>query len=154
MAGRIEARLTELGITLPEGTVPQANYVPYTISGNLVFISGQVAKLGDELITGKLGANVDIETGQRAARACALNLISHLKSACGGDLDRVKQCLKLGGFVQGMPDFTNAPAVVNGASDLMVDVFGDAGRHARFAVAVACLPLDTAVEVDAVFEIT
>ncbi len=153
MAGRIEARLAELGITLPEGTVPQANYVPYTISGNLVFISGQVAKLGDELITGKLGADVDIETGQRAARACALNLISHLRSACGGDLDRVKQCLKLGGFVQGTPDFTNAPVVVNGASDLMVDVFGEAGRHARFAVAVACLPLDTAVEVDAVFEI-
>ena len=154
MAGRIEGRLAELGITLPEGTVPQANYVPYTISGNLVFISGQIAKLGDELITGKLGANVDIETGQRAARACALNLISHLKSAYGGDLDRVTQCLKLGGFVQGTPDFTNAPQVVNGASDLMVDVFGDAGRHARFAVAVACLPLDTAVEVDAVFEIT
>ncbi len=153
MAGRIETRLAELGITLPEGTVPQANYVPYTISGNLVFISGQVAKLGDELITGKLGADVDIETGQRAARACALNLISHLRSACGGDLDRVKQCLKLGGFVQGTPDFTNAPVVVNGASDLMVDVFGEAGRHARFAVAVACLPLDTAVEVDAVFEI-
>ncbi len=153
MAGRIEARLAELGITLPEGTVPQANYVPYTISGNLVFISGQVAKLGDELITGKLGADVDIETGQRAARSCALNLISHLRSACGGDLDRVKQCLKLGGFVQGTPDFTDAPVVVNGASDLMVDVFGEAGRHARFAVAVACLPLDTAVEVDAVFEI-
>ncbi len=153
MAGKIETRLAELGIALPEGTVPQANYVPYTISGNLVFISGQVAKLGDELITGKLGADVDIETGQRAARACALNLISHLRSACGGDLDRVKQCLKLGGFVQGTPDFTNAPVVVNGASDLMVDVFGEAGRHARFAVAVACLPLDTAVEVDAVFEI-
>jgi len=153
MAGKIEARLTELGITLPEGTVPQANYVPYTISGNLVFISGQVAMLGGEVITGKLGANVDIETGQKAARVCALNLISHLKSACGGDLDRVTQCLKLGGFVQGTPDFTGAPIVVNGASDLMVDVFGDAGRHARFAVAVACLPLDTAVEVDGVFEI-
>ncbi len=153
MAGRIEARLAELGIALPEGTVPQANYVPYTISGNLVFISGQVAKLCDELITGKLGADVDVETGRRAARACALNLISHLRSACGGDLDRVKRCLKLGGFVQGTPDFTDAPVVVNGASDLMVDVFGEAGRHARFAVAVACLPLDTAVEVDAVFEI-
>ncbi len=153
MAGKIEARLADLGIALPEGTAPQANYVPYTISGNLVFISGQVAKLGDELITGKLGADVDIETGQRAARACALNLISHLRSACGGDLDRVKQCLKLGGFVQGTPDFTNAPVVMNGASDLMVDVFGEAGRHARFAVAVSCLPLDTAVEVDAVFEI-
>ncbi len=153
MAGRIAARLAELGITLPEGTAPQANYVPYTMSGNLVFISGQVAKLGDELITGKLGADVDVETGQRAARACALNLISHLRTACGGDLDRVTRCLKLGGFVQGTPDFTAAPVVMNGASDLMVEVFGEAGRHARFAVAVACLPLDTAVEVDAVFEI-
>ncbi len=153
MAGKIEARLTELGITLPEGTAPQANYVPYTISGNLVFISGQVAKNGDEVITGKLGADVDVETGQRAARACALNLIAHLRAACGGDLDRVTRCLKLGGFVQGTPDFTDAPTVMNGASDLMVDVFGEAGRHARFAVAVACLPLDTAVEVDAVFEI-
>ncbi len=153
MAGKIEARLTELGITLPEGTAPQANYVPYTMSGNLVFISGQVAKLGDELITGKLGADVDVETGRRAARACALNLISHLRSACGGDLDRVTRCLKLGGFVQGTPDFTDAPVVMNGASDLMVEVFGEAGRHARFAVAVACLPLDSAVEVDAVFEI-
>ncbi len=153
MAGRIEARLAELGITVPEGTAPQANYVPYTISGNLVFISGQVAKLGDAVITGKLGADVDVETGHRAARACALNLIAHLRSACGGDLDRVTRCLKLGGFVQGTPDFTDAPVVMNGASDLMVDVFGEAGRHARFAVAVACLPLDSAVEVDAVFEI-
>ena len=153
MAGRIEARLAELGITLPEGTAPQANYVPYTMSGNLVFISGQVAKLGDEVITGKLGADVDVATGQRAARACALNLIAHLRIACGGDLDRVSGCLKLGGFVQGTPDFTDAPVVMNGASDLMVEVFGEAGRHARFAVAVACLPLDTAVEVDAVFEI-
>ncbi len=153
MAGRIEARLTELGITLPEGTAPQANYIPYTVSGNLVFISGQVAKAGDEVITGKLGAGIDIETGRLAARACALNLIAHLKSACGGDLDRVARCLKLGGFVQGTPDFTDAPVVMNGASDLMVEVFGEAGRHARFAVAVACLPLDTAVEVDAVFEI-
>ena len=153
MVGKIEARLTELGIKLPEGSVPQANYVPYTTSENLVFISGQVSKLGDELITGKLGADVNIETGQRAARACALNLMSHLKSACGGDLDRMKRCLKLGGVVQGTPDFTYAPMVMNGASDLMVDVFGEAGRHARFAVAVACLPLDSAVEVDAVFEI-
>jgi enamine deaminase RidA (YjgF/YER057c/UK114 family) len=153
MAGKIEARLKELGITLPEASVPQANYVPYTVSGNLVFISGQVAKLGDELFAGKLGADVDIDTGREAARACALNLITHLKSACGGDLDRVTKCLKLGGFVQGTPDFTGAPQVVNGASDMIVDVFGDAGRHARFAVAVACLPLNTAVEVDGVFEI-
>jgi enamine deaminase RidA (YjgF/YER057c/UK114 family) len=153
MAGKIDERLAELGITLPEASVPQANYVPYTVSGNLVFISGQVAVQDGEVMKGKLGDNIDIEAGRKAARACALNLITHLKTACGGDLDRVKKCLKLGGFVQGTPDFTNAPQVVNGASDLMVDVFGDAGRHARFAVAVACLPLDTAVEVDGVFEI-
>ena len=153
MTGRIDARLAELKLELPVPPGPAGAYVPYTISGGLVFISGQVAKLGDELITGKLGADVDVETGQRAARACALNLISHLRTACGGDLDRVTRCLKLGGFVQGTPDFTAAPVVMNGASDPMVDVFGEAGRHARFGVAVAWLPLDTAVEVDAVFEV-
>ncbi len=153
MAGKIEARLTKLGITLPEGSVPQANYVPFTISGNLVFISGQVAKLGDELITGKLGADVDIETGQRAARACALNLISHLRSACGGDLDRVVRCVKLGGFVNAVPDFTDHPKVINGASDLMVEIFGDKGRHARAAVGCPSLPLGASVEVEGVFEL-
>ena len=126
MAGNIDARLAELGIALPEASTPQANYVPYTVSGNLVFVSGQIPKIGDDMITGKLGADADLETGQKAARYCALNIIAQVKNACGGDLDRITRCLKLGGFV-------------NGAPDVIVEIFGDAGRHARFAVAVACL---------------
>lgn len=154
MAGKIDARLQELGITLPEALAPQANYVPYTVSGNLVFVSGQVPKIGDEMITGKLGADTDAETGQKAARYCALNIIAQVKEACGGDLDRVTRCLKLGGFVNGTADFTDAPKIINGASDVLVDIFGDAGRHARFAVAAACLPFNVAVEIDAIFEIS
>jgi enamine deaminase RidA (YjgF/YER057c/UK114 family) len=154
MAGRIDARLAELGITLPEAMSPLANYVPFTVSGNLVRISGQLPKIGDELVTGKLGDDVDTATGQKAARYCALNLIAQLKNACGGDLDRVTRCLKLGGFVNGTPDFGNSPEIINGASDVLVEVFGDAGKHARFAVAVACLPFNAAVETDAVFEIS
>ena len=153
MAGRSEARLRDLGLTLPEPSVPQANYVPFVRTGNQVFIAGQVPSIAGEVITGKLGAGTDIATGHKAARACALNLIAHAKSACNGDLDRIAQWVKLGGFVQGTSDFADAPQVVNGASDLMVEVFGDAGKHARFAVVVACLPLDSAVEVDAVIEI-
>ena len=153
MAGKIDARLAELGITLPEALTPQANYIPFTISGNLVFVSGQISKVGDDMITGKLGQDTDIETGQKAARYCALNAIAQVKIACGGDLDRVTRCLKVGGFVNGTPDFSNAPQIINGASDVFVEIFGDAGRHARFAVAVACLPLNVAVEIDAIFEI-
>ena len=153
MAGKIEERLTALGITLPEPTAPQANYVPYVISGNQVFVSGQVAMFNGDLITGKLGADADLATGQKAARYCALNLMAHVKAACGGDLDRVVRWIKLGGFVNATPDFADPPPVINGASDLLVEVFGDAGRHARFAVATACLPLNTAVEIDAVVEI-
>ena len=153
MAGRIDARLKELGITLPAGSTPAANYIPYVVTGNLVFIAGQVSRLGDDLIKGKLGAGLDIATGQKAARYCALNILAHLKNACGGDLDRVRRCVKVGGFVNGAPDFVDPPQVVNGASDLLVSVFGDAGKHARFALAVASLPQGAAVEVDAVFEI-
>jgi len=154
MAGKIDARLAELGITLPEAATPLANYVPFTISGNLVQISGQLPKIGDELVTGKLGDDADTATGQMAARYCALNLIVQLRNACGGDLDRVTRVLKLGGFVNGTPDFGDSPAIINGASDVMVELFGDAGRHARFAVAVACLPFNAAVEIDGVFEIS
>ncbi|MBM3486751.1 MAG: RidA family protein [Alphaproteobacteria bacterium] len=153
MAGRIDARLKELGITLPAGSTPAANYIPYVVTGNLVFIAGQVSRLGDELIKGKLGAGLDIATGQKAARYCGLNILAHLKNACGGDLDRVRRCVKVGGFVNGAPDFIDPPQVVNGASDLLVSIFGDAGKHARFALAVASLPQGAAVEVDAVFEI-
>ncbi len=153
MSGRIEARLAELGIELPAALAPQANYAPFAITGNLVFVAGQLPKIGDELITGKLGDDTDIETGRKAARYCALNVIAQIKDACGGDLDRVRRCVKVGGFVNGAADFGDSPQVMNGASDVFVEVFGDAGRHARFALAVACLPLNAAVEIDAVFEI-
>lgn len=153
MAGRIETRLKELGITLPEAPRPAANYIPYVVTGNLVFVSGQISNAGGKVIAGKLGRDIDIAGGQEAARACALNLLAQLKAACGGDLDRVQRVVKLGGFVNGTDDFPNAPQVMNGASDLLVEIFGDAGRHARFAVAVACLPSNAAVEVDGVFEI-
>jgi enamine deaminase RidA (YjgF/YER057c/UK114 family) len=154
MSGKIDAKLAELGIELPQATAPIANYVPYTVSGNLVVVSGQVSvRNGKAEYVGKLGAGISVADGQRAAQLCALNVIAHLKNACGGDLDRVKRVLRLGGFVNCMPDFTDMPQVVNGASDLMVQVFGDAGKHARAAVGVASLPLGVAVEVEAMFEI-
>jgi len=150
---RIDARLADLGVILPEPVAPVANYVPYVVSGGLVFVSGQVSIGPDGLITGRLGADVSLERGVEAAHACAVNLIAQLKSACGGDLDKVKRVVKLGGFVNSTPDFYDQPKVVNGASDLMVAVFGDAGRHARAAVGAPSLPLHAAVEVDGVFEI-
>lgn len=153
MAGRIDARLAELGITLSDPRAPRANYIPFVVTGNLVFVSGQVSMEDGGLIAGKLGADVDLATGQRAARACALNLIAQLKVACDGDLDRVTRVVKLGGFVNATPDFTEPPQVMNGASDVIVEIFGEAGRHARFAVATASLPSGAAVEVDGVFEI-
>jgi enamine deaminase RidA (YjgF/YER057c/UK114 family) len=154
MSGKIDARLNELGLELPQATAPIANYVPYTISGNLVIVSGQVSvRNGKPEYVGKLGAGVSIADGQQAAKLCALNVLAHLRNACGGDLDRVKRVLRLGGFVNCTPDFTDMPQVVNGASDLMVQVFGDAGKHARAAVGVASLPLGVAVEVEAMFEI-
>ena len=151
---RIESRLAELGLELPEPVAPVANYVPYVITGNLVFISGQVSIGPDGLITGKLGEDVTLEAGIDAAQACAVNLIAQLKAACDGDLDRVKRVVKLGGFVNCNGDFADQPKVVNGASDLMVAVFGDAGRHARAAVGAPALPMNAAVEVDGVFEIS
>ena len=150
---QIDARLGELGIVLPDPVAPVANYVPFVVTGSLVFISGQVSIGSDGLITGKLGADVTLERGLEAAKACGVNLIAQLKLACEGDLDRVRRVVKLGGFVNSTPDFTDQPKVVNGASDLMVDVFGDKGRHARAAVSAPSLPLDAAVEIDGVFEI-
>ncbi|PQA85692.1 RidA family protein [Hyphococcus luteus] len=150
---RIDDRLAELGLVLPEPVAPVANYVPYVISGNLVFISGQVSIGPGGLITGKLGADLDLEKGVEAAHACGVNLIAQLRAACGGDLDRVTRVVKLGGFVNSTPDFTDQPKVVNGCSDLMVAVFADKGRHARAAVGAPALPLNAAVEVDGVFEI-
>ncbi|MGB0496941.1 MAG: RidA family protein [Rubricella sp.] len=153
MAGTIDARLADLGLTLPDAPAPAANYVPFVQSGNLVFISGQVASGPDGLMTGQLGAGTTIEEGQAAARGCALALIAQLKAACGGDLDRVVRVVKLTGFVNATADFGDHPKVVNGASDLMVAVFGDKGRHARAAVGSSSLPFGVAVEVEGVFEI-
>lgn len=154
MSGRIDARLRELGIELPRPTAPVANYVPYTITGNVVVVSGQITLWGGKVeYVGKLGREISVADGQKAARLCALNILTHLKTACGGDLDRVKRVLRLGGFVNCTPEFTDQPQVVNGASDLMVDVFGEAGKHARAAVGVVSLPLGVAVEVETMVEI-
>ncbi len=154
MAGKIDARLAELGIMLPASPAPAANYVPWARTGNLLFIAGQVpVKDGKDVYSGKLGAGVSVEQGQQAARLCAINILAQVKSALDGDLDRVVRCVRLTGFVNCAPDFGDQPKVVNGASDLMVEVFGDAGRHARAAVGNASLPRGVAVEVDAIFEV-
>ena len=154
MSGTIDARLRQLGIELPEPAAPVANYAPFAVSGNLVFIAGQICQWnGERRFVGKLGAGITIADGQQAARLCALNILAHLRVACGGDLDRVRRCVRLGGFVNCMPEFTDMPQVVNGASDLMVEVFGDKGRHARAAVGVSSLPAGVAVEVEGTFEI-
>ena len=154
MSGAVAARLQELGLEIPEAAAPLANYVGYVVSGNLVFVSGQLPLAGGKLqVTGKLGKNVSLEDGVAAARLCAINIIAQVKAACGGDLDRVTRIVKLGGFIASTPDFTDQPKVINGASDLMAEVFGEAGRHARAAVATPSLPLDAAVEIDAVVEI-
>lgn len=154
MPGKIEARLNELGIELPEATPPWANYMSYVLTGKLVYLSGQLPQLGDETYKGKLGVDLRIEDGQKAARIAVINLLPHLREACGGDLDRVTRCIEIGGFVNSAPDFTDHPSVLNGASDFLVEVFGEIGRHTRFAVGVAALPFDFAVEVKGVFEIT
>ncbi|MGK9235949.1 RidA family protein [Inquilinus limosus] len=153
MAGSIEARLQEKGITLPAVAAPAANYVPSVISGNMLYVSGQVPFVDGKIShTGKLGAEFTVEDGYACARICAINILAAAKAALG-DLDRVVRVVKLGGFVNSTPDFTDQPKVVNGASDLMAEAFGDAGKHARAAVGVAQLPLGCAVEVEAVFEI-
>ncbi len=154
MAGAIDARLQELDIALPEAAAPVANYVPYVIAGNLVFVSGQVTLWNGEFkYVGKLGQDFSVEEGAAAARICALNIIAQLKAACGGDLDRVARIVKLGGFVNSTPDFKDQPKVINGASDLMVEVFGDKGKHARAAVSAGSLPVGVAVEIDCVAEV-
>jgi enamine deaminase RidA (YjgF/YER057c/UK114 family) len=154
MAGRIEARLRELKIELPEAGAPLANYVPCVRSGDLLFVSGQICQWnGERRFVGKLGREFKLEEGQQAARLCGLNILAQVRRALDGDLDRVVRCVRLGGFVNSMPDFTQQPQVVNGCSDLMVEVLGDAGRHARAAVGVNVLPADVAVEVEAVFEV-
>ena len=147
----VSDRLKAAGVTLPDARPPVANYVPFVITGNLLFISGQVSITPEGLIKGRLGEDMTLEQGQQAARACAINLITQMKSALG-DLDRVTRIVKLGGFVNAAGDFTDIPTVVNGCSDLMVEIFGNKGRHARAAVACPVLPMGAAVEVDAVVE--
>ncbi|HKC24576.1 MAG TPA: RidA family protein [Thermoanaerobaculia bacterium] len=151
---RIEDRLRELEIELPEPSKPGANYVPAVRSGNLVFLTGQLSQWnGERRFIGKLGHEFGVEEGRQAARLCALNLIAHLKEALGGDLDRVARCVRLAGYVNSTPDFTGQSQVMNGASDVFVEVFGERGRHARMAVGVSALPYDVAVEVEGVFEV-
>ncbi len=153
MTGRIEARLAELGLTLPTLAAPVANYVPVVQTGNLLVISGQITlKDGKPAYLGRLGETLTVEDGYQAARLCGLNLIAQIKGAIG-DLDRVARIVRLGGFVACTPDFTDHPKVINGASDLMVEVFGDAGRHARAAVGAPSLPLGVSVEVEGLVEI-
>ena len=150
---RIDTRLTELGITLPAAPAPAANYVPFVRTGNMLWISGQISNGADGLIKGKLGADMDVAAGAAASRACGLSIIAQAKAACGGDLDKVARVVKLVGFVNSTADFVDQPKVINGASDLMVEVFGDAGRHARSAVSAVSLPLGVAVEIEAVIEL-
>ena len=154
MAATVEQRLLDMGVQLPKPAAPAANYVPFVITGNLVFVSGQVTMLNGELqYVGTVGDDFSVEDGYQAARICAINLLAQLKEACGGDLGRVKQVVKLGGFVNCTADFTDQPKVINGASDLIAEAFGDAGKHARFAVGAPSLPLGVGVEVDGIFEI-
>ena len=153
MSGEVEARLRAAGIELPDAPAPAANYVPYVITGDQLWVAGQVPFWNGELkCIGRLGDDFSVEQDQEAARICALNIIAQAKAALG-QLDRVRRVVKMGGFVNATPDFTDHPKIVNGASDLMVEVFGEAGRHARFAVGAGSLPLGVAVEVDAVMEI-
>jgi enamine deaminase RidA (YjgF/YER057c/UK114 family) len=154
MAGKIDARIAELKIELPQASTPAANYVPYVRTGHLLFMAGQIPWWnGERRFIGKLGREFTVEQGQEAARTCGLNLLAQVKAALDGDLDRVVRCVRIGGFVNSVSEFTQQPLVVNGASDLMVAVFGDAGRHARTAVGVNVLPMDVAVEVEATFEV-
>lgn len=150
----LKTKLSEAGHDLPAVAAPAANYVPYVISGNTVFVSGQIPFLnGEKMHLGRVGDSVTTEQGAKAAEACALNILAQVNEAVGGDWSKVKRCVKLGGFVNSTPDFTEQPQVINGASNLIAEVMGDAGNHARFAVSAPSLPLGVAVEIDAIFEI-
>jgi enamine deaminase RidA (YjgF/YER057c/UK114 family) len=154
MAGVIEAKLAELGITVPQVAAPLANYIGYNIVGKLVVVSGQIPLVDGKIaVTGKVGAGVSVEQGQHAARICFVNLLAQLKAATGGDLDQVKRVVRLGGFIAAGPDFTQHALVMNGASDMAVAVFGEKGRHARTTIGVPALPGDAAVEVEGMFEL-
>ena len=154
MTEAIEGRLKELGITLPVAAAPAANYVPYTISGNTLYLSGQLPIEGGKVaVTGLLGRDVDVPTAQRAAELCAINILAQAKAALGGDLGKIRRILKLNGFIASTPDFVEQHLVMNGASNLIANVLGEAGKHARAAVGMAALPLNASVEVDAIIEI-
>ena len=150
---QIEARLAELGVTLPDAPAPAANYVPFVATGGTLYVSGQISQNATGLIKGRLGADMTVEEGAEAARRCAISLLAQVRRACDGDLSRLVRVVKLTGFVNSTPDFTDQPKVVNGASDFLVAVLGEAGRHARSAVSAASLPLGVAVEVEGIFEI-
>jgi enamine deaminase RidA (YjgF/YER057c/UK114 family) len=149
----IENKLADMGVTLPNAPAPAANYVPFVQVGDIVYISGQISNDENGLITGKLGADVDVAAGAAAARTCAINLLAQVRAACGGNLDRLVRVVKLTGFVNSTVNFTDQPKVVNGASDFLVEVLGEAGRHSRSAVSAASLPLGVAVEIEGIFQI-
>ncbi|WP_343080643.1 RidA family protein [Ostreiculturibacter nitratireducens] len=153
MTGKIEARLAELGVTLPEAPAPAANYVPYVQVGDLLFVSGQISQFPEGMIKGKLGFDMDVTEGAMAARRCGMSLLAQARAACGGDLDRIVRVVKLTGFVNSTPDFGDQPKVVNGCSDFFVEVLGDAGRHSRSAVSASSLPFGVAVEIEAIFQV-
>lgn len=149
----ISARLTQLGVTLPDAPAPAANYVPFVKVGRTVYVSGQISAGPQGMITGKLGDTMGVEDGAAAARSCAISLLAQVRAACDGDIERLKQVVKLTGFVNSTPDFGDQPKVINGASDFLVEVLGDAGRHSRSAVSAASLPFGVAVEIEGIFEI-
>ena len=153
MSGTIDARLKALGITLPDAPAPAANYIPYVVVNNLVFVSGQVPMVDGKIAkTGAVGdGSMTAKDAEGEARKCAINLLAQVKAACDGDLDRVARVVKLGGFVASVPEFNGQPKIINAASDLMVEVFGDKGRHARFAAGTNVLPLGCLVEIEGIF---
>ncbi|MFO7921235.1 RidA family protein [Rhodobacteraceae bacterium W635] len=148
-----ETRLAEMGITLPDAPAPAANYVPFVVIGDIVYVSGQISSDAGGLITGKLGADLTTDEGAAAAKSCAISLLAQVKAACGGDLDRLVRVVKLTGFVNSTADYIEQPKVVNGASDFLVEALGEAGQHSRSAVSAGSLPLGVAVEIEGIFQI-
>ncbi|MFK7762307.1 MAG: RidA family protein [Roseobacter sp.] len=147
------ARLSELGVTLPDAPAPAANYVPFVQVGDIVYISGQISNGPDGMIVGKLGADMDVDAGAAAARTCAISMLAQVKAACGGDIERLVRVVKLTGFVNSTAEFGDQPKVINGASDFLVEALGDAGRHSRSAVSAASLPFGVAVEIEGIFQV-